>query len=810
MSRRLSAQACKSVADIARRKARSLLIVLAILIPVGGLVTVNVADVSLSSAYAFTVGTGGTQPDATIAVDKTTPAMLSEVSHAGNVTSVQHATALSTQWYVTEAPGHADFTVISYPDLRHVPLTPFQLISGRYPVAGEIVMEFGDTGMQHVGLGDMVTLGTAGGQRRLRVVGFARTPGLNPAVSGKGLGYMSEAGLAALPAFTYVPGPAQRQPLRTEEIAVGLRSPADYQATVAALTPVITAHGGTILAVLPPENGVPVAQLRAILALVRVLVLVAFLLAAILILQAVTTLVTEQTAVIGTMKAIGGTRARIVRGYLTTVLLYSAAATPVGIGLGVFAGNNLASALARSIPLAPGPFAVPPGVIGLGLGVGFGVPVLAALVPLWIGTKVSVREALAGFGVVSTGVTGPAPLLRLAAARLGRVPQSVWLALRGLFRRPWRAALSVLMIAVAAAGFIVIGSLATSVNGSIASVWADFHADVEVYAGGQDYSYQEVTSVFASVPNIGRIERVGWYGAQTPWGKVDTWGVEPGSRIYEHHVTSGRWFTTRDSGVLLVSDDLARRSGLHTGSTVSLPGPGGSLTRNFTVIGTIHESVDDLSQVGAVVMPVNDLYEMEGANPSHIGDFTNRLLVQARDRSPAAVDQLTRGIDLAGRNVAADKQGAIAEVFAFHDEVVRQQRNFLPVYALLVAVTLVIAAVGILGLTDALGASVVERRRDIGLLRSLGASGRRIAAVFWIEGLALSAAAWILASAAGLPLAYLFVQRFSTTVIPTDFHFAPLTLAVSIGGTLLIATLATVLPARRAARIRAAELLRSE
>jgi hypothetical protein len=59
---------------------------------------VNVADVSLSSAYAVSVGTGGgARPDATIIVDKTTPAMLSEVSHAGNVTSVQHATVLSTQ-----------------------------------------------------------------------------------------------------------------------------------------------------------------------------------------------------------------------------------------------------------------------------------------------------------------------------------------------------------------------------------------------------------------------------------------------------------------------------------------------------------------------------------------------------------------------------------------------------------------------------------------------------------------------------------------------------------------------------------------
>jgi putative ABC transport system permease protein len=809
MIRRLSAQARKSVADIVRRRAHSLLIAAALLASVGGLTAANVADNSLSAAYAFSVGSQGQRPDVTLAVDSTTPAMLDGIAQAPNVASVQHATMVSTQWNVAEAPGHVDFTAVSYPDLRHVPLTPFQLISGRYPAAGEIVMEFGDSGLQHFGLGDLVTLATARGERRLRVVGIARTPGLNPATSGKAIGYMTETGLAALPAFTYVPGPAQRQPLRTEEIAIGLRAPAAYQATVSALRPVITAHGATILAVIPPEQGAPVAQLRGILSLVGVLVLVALLLAAILLLNAITALVTEQAAVIGTMKALGAARARIVRGYLTTVVLYSAAATPVAIGLGALVGLKVAAALARSIPLAPGPFVLSPAAIGLSAGAGFGIPALAALVPLWLGTKVSVREAHADYGVTRGGARGPGWLARLAAGRLGLVPQSVWLGLRGLLRRPWRAALSILTIAISIACFLVVGSLATSVNRSIGSVWADFHADVEVSVGGQ-MSYRKATSVFGSVPDIGRIERVGWFGSQTPWGKVSAWGVEPGSRVYTHHVTSGRWFTSRDSSVVLVSDDLARRSGLRTGSTVSLPGPGGSPTVTFTVIGTIHESVDDLSQVGAVVMPVNELYALEGASPSHIGDFTNRLLVQGRDRSPAAVDQLTRAIDLAGRDAAPGKQGAIAEVFAFRDEVVRHQRDLLPVYALLVAVALVVAAVGVLGLTDALGASVVERRRDIGLLRSLGAPGRRIAVVFWVEGLALSVAAWVVGSAAGYPLAYLFVQRFSATVMPTDFHVSPLTFVVTLGTTAVIATLATVLPARRAAGMRAVDLLRGE
>ena len=82
--------------------------------------------------------------------------------------------------------------IVSYPDLRHVPLTPFQLTSGRYPSAGEIVMEYGDLGLQSFSIGDTVTVDTAQGTAHLRVVGLARTPGHDPAASGTGEGYMSE------------------------------------------------------------------------------------------------------------------------------------------------------------------------------------------------------------------------------------------------------------------------------------------------------------------------------------------------------------------------------------------------------------------------------------------------------------------------------------------------------------------------------------------------------------------------------------------------------------------------------------------
>jgi putative ABC transport system permease protein len=811
MNLRLSARARKSLSDVLRRKAHSIVIVLAILIPVGGFTAVSVATDSLSSAYAFSLGAHGTSQETVVAIDRSDSSLLAAIARQHDVASAQLATVLQTQWYVSAAPGHVSFRVVGYPDLRHVPLTPFQLLAGRYPGRGEIVIDYGDRGLQPVGLGDRVTLDSAGGTVSLRVVGVARTPGTNPATTGIGSGYMSSAALDRIPAHQFAAGDAvQPQPFRSQELTLDLHSPADFQATVRALGPVLRAHHATVLAVSPPAHGAPVDQLKGILSLIRVLLAVALLLAAILIMNAVSALVARQTTVIATMKALGATRATVVKGYATTVLIYSLVATPLGIALGVIVGGKLASAMARSIPLAPGAVVVAPSAIAVALAVGFAVPLLAALVPLWLGTRVTVKEALTGWGVSSVEAKTRAPARRLLTARLlDRVPQTVWLGLRGLFRKPWQAAISIVTVAIAAACFLVVQSLASSVNGSIGAVWGSFKADTEVYVGGQR-SFRQISALLAHVPNIARIERVGWFGSDTRWGKVSVWGIEPSSQIYVRPLTSGRWFTIHDSHVLLVSDDLASRAHLHTGGTISVPGPGGARSMSFTVIGTVHEPVDDLSQVGAIDMPVNDLYRLEGAPNAHIDNYTTRVLVQARDRSPAAVDRLTRTIDAVGRRTGADRQGPVSEVFSFHDEVVRQQRNFLPVYTLLLVVAIAVAAVGALGLADALGASVIERRRDIGLLRSLGASGRRVATVFWIEAAALSAIAWLLASALGIPLVYLFVQLFRDRVMPTDVHFDPLALAGMVAVTFALATVATIVPAQRAAALRPGDLLRGE
>ncbi len=143
-------------------------------------------------------------------------------------------------------------------------------------------------------------------------------------------------------------------------------------------------------------------------------------------------------------------------------------------------------------------------------------------------------------------------------------------------------------------------------------------------------------------------------------------------------------------------------------------------------------------------------------------------------------------------------------------DIKRNQNQFQVLYLLLYAAAAIDALVGILGLFNTLTTSVLERRRGIGVLRSLGATGARVAAVFWIEGLALAGIAWALAVVLGLPAAYGFISLIGPVLIPIGFAFNPLNLLPMLIFTLVIATVASVIPALSAARLRVAEALRYE
>lgn len=828
MSGALSASLRKSLADVTRRKARSLMVVLGIFIAVFGLTGINTTEDTLVSAFTFSAGYEAAQPDIVLTVDRLDPALLPALSAVPNVQAVQYETRFATQWRLASAtasaatPGPAapgstiPLAILSFPDLQHVAITPFQLDSGRDPAAGEIVMEVGDTALHSVATGDLVTVDTPTGTAQLRVVGLARTPGVTPAASGAALAYMSNAGLRQLVGANPPPPSAGKPSPLAHLIAVKVQPASQASETADALRQPLQAAGVTVFSTNFPQAGPDAGTLHAIagiFTLLRALAVVAIVLSGLLILNTITSLVAEQTAVIGTLKAIGGTRAAILRGYLLTVGIYSLLATPLALGLGMYAGYTLAAMLAPRVPVEVPPFSVDPWVVVLSAVVGFGVPLLAALPPLWNGTRMSVRDALSAYGV-SLGQT--AGLLAGLGARLTWVSQTTWLGVRGLFRRRWRAALTLLTLTIAGTSFLVVQTAATSVNDTVGAANAHLATDMTVYLNDATAS-SRIAGQLRALPGVAKVERSIATNVATTWGTMEIFGVEPDTQLYHPQLTSGRWLRPGDTHVVLLSDDVARRTGLKVGDAITVRDNGSSKTQlTLTVIGTLDQSTTVLGWIGAAVLPVNTVYELRGIPASQAPSTTQELILQARDRSQPAVNRLASqvaaivnpsGLSSDGRGYY---DGAGGSVDTTYEYVTRRQGTWYILYAMLYAIALIVAAVGALALANALVASVLDRRRETGMLRALGATGRQVAHVYRVEGLMLGSLAWCAGAVCGLPLAYAFVQMLWQAVMPVHFSVAPLAFAVMLAAMLGIAGLASIAPSWRAARMRTADLLRYE
>jgi len=772
----------KSLADVTRRKGRTLLVVLGILVGIAGLTAINVAADGLGSAFAYSAGKTPT-PDIVLGVEGADLSVASLLEEADNVKTVQMRHFYGTRWKIAATPGHANINVIGYYDFNDIKLFPFQITSGHAPGPGEILMETSDRLVQDFNVGDTITIETAHGPLQLTVAGTSRTLGrLSAAFSSNARAYMSATALEALDGHT---GPT--------DVLVQVVDKSREKDTLKQLSALLQSHNIKVTGADTIDDFWDPGIINGLFTIMRVLSSIALLLTGFLIINTVTTLVAEQTRIIGTMKAVGGTRGAVLRGYLTSVGIYGAVGTVLGIALGLFGGHQLTAFLATIIILDIGPLTVAPGLIMTSVLVGVGVPFLAAVLPLWSGTGITVREAIAAYGVGMTGSRAGASLAR----RLTWVPQTTWLGLRGLFRRRWRALLTLLALTLSGTAFLAIQTTTYSVNRFISQVFSQY--DFDAFVGTKALPYDQIRAKLLAIPNVAHVERFEQDEVKTQWGQVLLTGVEEDAQLYHHEAIAGRWLNPGEQNVLVISDALANATGKRVGDTLAFSSARNDAT--WTIVGEVHDLNGGLGLKGVMLTSIANMHTFEQTDPN----LANNFMVQAADRSPAAVNQMANTLD-----DTLSREGLAPFVSTAQQQIQRNQNQFQILYFLLYAVAAIVALVGVLGLFNTLTTSVLERRREIGILRSMGATGWRVASIFWTEGLALASISWLVAAVIGVPAAFGFVTLISEVLLPLPFAFDPLTLLVTLAFILVSATLASIIPALSAARARIADTLRYE
>lgn len=139
----------------------------------------------------------------------------------------------------------------------------------------------------------------------------------------------------------------------------------------------------------------------------------------------------------------------------------------------------------------------------------------------------------------------------------------------------------------------------------------------------------------------------------------------------------------------------------------------------------------------------------------------------------------------------------------------RAGEGFDIILRLLAVMAIVIALVGGVGLSGILSLSVLERRREIGVMRAIGASSWQVIRLFVGEGMLLGLISWLIALPLSIPVAYAFTTQGLSLALNQQlvYQITPAGALLWLVIISLLAIIAGALPARSASRISVRESL---
>lgn len=548
-------------------------------------------------------------------------------------------------------------------------------------------------------------------------------------------------------------------------------------------------------------------------------------------------LVAQRTRELALFRALGASRGQVLRSVLVEATVIGLVASTVGIaagfGLGVLLRRLFESAGGSNLP-SPGS-GIPPAPIIAGYIVGLVVTAIAALLPAQRASRIppvaALRDAatpdrpltlltiagavltllgaigvglalfvdlrdfrlwtlIAGVLLVFIGIAMLTPAIsRPVVSVLGRLLS--WsvagkLGRRNSARNPRRTAITAATLMIGIALVTGVSIVATSLKASLDQLTTqDLRAQLII--AGDNTGSTTPTFDAAVIDKAKQIPGVNdAVAVYTDFGQVRSSGVpvEAGdlaklSRVFSLKTTAGELRTMRH-GEVAISDTYARSRHYSVGSTVQLATQRGG-PQTFTVVGIFKQTT---------LLPGPVLSVEDGT-----ADFTSRQPSQgyvtldkgaAADRVQNRIDQLLKD----NPDVSVRSQAGYAQQQA------SQVNTTQVILYVLLALAIVIA---ILGIVNTLALSILERTRELGLLRVVGLLRTQVALMVTVESVVISVFGALLGLVVGSALGAAVVRALRDLGIPV-LRFSWGTIAVFLALAVVVGLIAAIIPAIRAAR----------
>jgi putative ABC transport system permease protein len=341
--------------------------------------------------------------------------------------------------------------------------------------------------------------------------------------------------------------------------------------------------------------------------------------------------------------------------------------------------------------------------------------------------------------------------------------------------------------------FIAILGIRQSLYQAVAEIQGAFNYDVGVIFD-RPYPATQIGAEALKVDGVSTVET--WaiadgrivFGADRLSGSIVMQGVPSDTRMAAPGVIKGRWLQPQDSYALFVNSDfLALSPDLGVGSKVKLRF--GDVDQEWTIVG--------VSARGIAPMAYGHYDDVAAT----VGwkDLANGLVLATVSSAPAYQSRVQS--DLTERLAQAGLQVTSSDTTAQKKDSSAAQLDSMII--LLMSMMILVALVGGLGLAITMSLNVLERTREIGILRSLGAQNGVVRRVVVVEALVIGLASWMAAIPLSIPLAVFLGNALGMSLLarPLDYIFSVPAVLLWLAMVVIIAAMASALPAQNAARL---------
>lgn len=541
-----------------------------------------------------------------------------------------------------------------------------------------------------------------------------------------------------------------------------------------------------------------------VLLLLGLVGLLSLLLSALLVTNVISALIAQQERQIALMKAVGARTGQITGLYFVLVFAIGILACLVAIPCSYLGARALTDFVAELVNFdAPqATFTLPTLVIQLA--VGLLLPMLAAAPSILKGARVLPAAVLSEYGI--NQVWSGAGLLDVAINRIPKLTRATLLALRNPFRKRSRLVLSLVTLTFAGAVFMGVINLQASLGMVLNDMFGFWRYDAWLVTDGHAPGERLVNEALA-VPGVERAESWGFSLARmvlpddSESGDLYLLAPPAGTDLLQPPIIAGRNLEPGETNSVLVSPGLlAAYPQYNVGSPIVIKIDGREQT--YTIAGVMNMIGN--STIGYFTVIDYDAYTRHVREPNRSNAVIMVLGPRDLETQQRILSRVEKRFDRANLDATSS--------FLISEERVEIDGAFNIVVTLLMVMTVLLAAVGGLGLMGAMSLNVLERTREIGVMRAYGASSRTVFRIVIIEGLLIGLLSWALAIVLALP-----ISSGLTRLVGVSFLDTPMSATFALSGVLawaalvaVISIVASLVPALRAVHLTVTEVLAYE